>query len=173
MLNFLRKSTAHRQLVRDLFAALTRQARQPVFFRELGVADTVDGRFDMVALHAWLVLDRLKAAGMHDEAKQLADTIFTGFDEGLRDLGNGDMGMGRRMKKIGDAFAGRMSAYDAAADLPAMAEAVLRNVYRGEAGHEQQARVLATYALAARTHLGLCDPATGKLDFGAIETTYA
>jgi cytochrome b pre-mRNA-processing protein 3 len=170
-LNILSRA-ANRHLVRDLYAALTRQARQPVFFRDLGVADTVDGRFDMVALHAWLVLNRLRTAAMDHVAKALSDQIFTGFDEGLRDLGNGDMGMGRRMKKLGDAFAGRLHAYETAADLPAMIEALLRNVFRGEAGHEEQARALATYVLAAKSRLRLADPLTGKLDFGAIATTY-
>ncbi len=171
MLNALRRNARKTRLVQALNAELTRQARLPVFFRDFGVPDTIDGRFDMVALHAWLVFDRLKTAGMSDAAQGLSNTMFVGFDEALRDLGTGDMGMGPRMKKIGNAFNGRMQAYEAATDEAALAEAIQRNVYRGEAGHEAAALSLARYALAARARLAHCDPATGTLDFGPGPTT--
>jgi cytochrome b pre-mRNA-processing protein 3 len=172
MLNVLRRNSQKARLVQALYAALTRQARLPVFFREYGVADTIDGRFDMVALHAWLVLGRLKAAGLEEVSQSLSNAIFVAFDEALRDLGTGDMGLGPRMKKLGNAFNGRMQAYEGAADAGALAEAIQRNVYRGEAGHEAAALGLARYALAARTHLEQSDPAQGELDFGAVATTF-
>jgi len=172
MLNVLRRTSPKAKLVQALNAQVTAQARQPAFFREFGVADTIDGRFDMVALHAWLAFGRLKAAAMDDIARGLSDAIFVGFDEALRDLGNGDMGMGPRMKKLGNAFNGRMHAYEAAVgDEAALADAVLRNVYRGAAGHETAARAIARYALSAREHLMQSDPATGVLDFGPLPTT--
>src|SRR5215475_9531189 len=128
MLNVLRRTSPNTRLVKALNAQINAQARKVAFFREFGVADTIDGRFDMVVLHAWLAFGRLKAARMDDIARRLADTIFVGFDEALRDLGNGDMGMGRRMKKLGDAFNGRMLAYEAAGDdEAAMTDAILRN----------------------------------------------
>jgi cytochrome b pre-mRNA-processing protein 3 len=171
MLNSLRRTSPKDRLVQALNAQITAQARQPAFFRELGVADTIDGRFDMVALHAWLAFGRLKAAGMDDIARALSDAIFVGFDEALRDLGNGDMGMGPRMKKLGNAFNGRMHAYEAAADEAAMTDAVLRNVYRGAGENATAARLLARYAFAAREHLKHSDPAAGTLDFGGLPTT--
>jgi cytochrome b pre-mRNA-processing protein 3 len=171
MLKVLRRSSPQARLVQALHAQVNAQARQPVFFRELNVADSVDGRFDMVALHAWLVLAWLNAAGQDAIARQLMDAIFVGFDEALRDLGNGDMGMGPRMKKLGNAFNGRMHAYEAAAgDETAMTEAVLRNVYRGSP-RPDAARTIARYALSARAHLQACDPAAGTLDFGPLPTT--
>ncbi len=172
MLNVLRRNTHKARLVQALHAALTRQARLPVFFREYGVADTIDGRFDMVALHAWLVLGRLKTAGLEDVSRGLSDAIFVAFDEALRDLGTGDMGLGPRMKKLGNAFNGRMQAYEGAADAGTLAEAIVRNVYRGAAGHEAAALGLAHYALAARAQLEQSDPAQGELDFGAVATTF-
>ena len=171
MLNALRRSSQKARLVQALHGALTRQARQPAFFRDFGVADTIDGRFDMMALHAWMVFGRLKTAGLEDVAQALANAIFIAFDEALRDLGTGDMGMGPRMKKLGNAFNGRMLAYEGAADEAALAEAILRNVYRGEAGHHEAALALARYAHGARAHLERCDPARGELDFGAVPTT--
>lgn len=172
MLKVLRRASPQQKLVQALHAQVNAQARQPVFFRELAVADSIDGRFDMVALHAWLVLARLKAAGLDEIARRLMDAIFVAFDEALRDLGNGDMGMGPRMKKLGNAFNGRLHAYEAAAsDEAAMAEAVLRNVFRGDRGHAAAAAAIARYALAAQAHLQQCDPAAGTLDFGPLPTT--
>ncbi|MEJ0041534.1 MAG: ubiquinol-cytochrome C chaperone family protein [Rhizomicrobium sp.] len=173
MLNALRRASPAATLAKTLYAVLVAQARQAAFFRALGVADTIDGRFDMVALHAWLVFGRLKAAEMEDVARKLSDTIFTGFDEALRDLGTGDMGMGPRMKKLGLAFNGRMHAYEAAADEAALAEAIVRNVYRGKDNMDREARILARYAFAAREKLKLSDPALGTLDFGTPDTTSA
>ena len=169
MLNALRRRSETENLVRQLQASLNVRAREPVFFRAFGAEDTIDGRFDILALHAWLVLSRLEGQGRHDLARKLADGLFVGFDEALRDLGAGDMGMGRRIKKLADAFNGRMVAYEGAAgDPPALAEAMIRNIYRGRQGHESQARLLADYALAVRAHLALQDLSQGKVDFGAL-----
>jgi cytochrome b pre-mRNA-processing protein 3 len=169
MLNILRRTSPAALLAQSLHADLAAAARRPVFFQDLGVADTIDGRFDMVALHAWLVLGRLAAAGRSDVAQALSNTIFIAFDEALRDLGNGDMGMGPRMKKLGNAFNGRCQTYEAAAgDETALTDAIVRNVYRGELGHEAQAAKLVHYVQAARAKLAGQDPATGTLDFGPL-----
>jgi len=173
MLNILRRASPSVRLVQSLHAALVDAARQPVFFREYGVADTIDGRFDMVALHGWMVLGRLRTAGRSDLAQALSDAIFVAFDEGLRDLGNGDMGMGPRMKKLGNAFNGRLHAYEAAAgDEAALADAIHRNVYRGVPGREQAAAALARYALDARARLETRDPLRDPLEFGPVPTTF-
>jgi cytochrome b pre-mRNA-processing protein 3 len=168
MLNAWRKRTERKQLAERLCADLGSRARAPVFFRVLGVPDTIDGRFDLLALHAWLVLERLELAGRRDLAQAVTDRLFTGFDEGLRDLGAGDMGMSRRMKKLGSAFYGRLQAYRDAADDAALASAIGRNVFRGEAGHDEAARLLALYAKMARVHLSGADVAQGDVEFGPL-----
>jgi cytochrome b pre-mRNA-processing protein 3 len=167
MLNAWRKSAERRRLSERLCAALVTRARAPVFFRDYGVPDTIDGRFDLLALHAWLVLERLDAAGRRDLAQGLTDALFVRFDEGLRDLGAGDMGMGRRMKKIAAAFYGRMQAYSRAVDDAALAAAVERNVYRGS-DHGEGARALALYARLARIHLCSADIVGGEVSFGPL-----
>ncbi len=108
MLNLLRKSAARKEFAMRLEDQLVGARPRSLFFRALNVPDTVDGRFDMVALHGWLVLERLKAAGMDEAAQALTDTLFVGFDEALREQGTGDMGMGRRMKAFANAFFGRL-----------------------------------------------------------------
>lgn len=168
MLNALRRTSQRARLAKSLYAALISRARERRFYERLGVADSVDGRFDMVVLHAWLVLERLQAAGLQALARSLSDTIFVGFDEALRELGSGDIGMGRRMKKMGDAFNGRLHAYDGARGDEEMAAAILRNVYRGDVRHENDAHCLARYALAARKALATGDPMSGEIEFGPL-----
>src|ERR1700729_1340997 len=136
MLNSLRKPENVRRAASSLHAAIVARARVPVFYTELGGADSVDGRFDLIVLHAWLVLEGLRAQRLNDLSQALTDALFVSFDEGLRDLGAGDMGLGRRMKAMADAFYGRLKAYGGSADEGAMTEALGRNLYRGaEAGH--------------------------------------
>jgi cytochrome b pre-mRNA-processing protein 3 len=168
MLNALRRNTEKARLVRGLYAGLTAQARQPEFFTKLGVADSIDGRFDMVALHAWLVFERLRACGMDDVAHALSDALFVGFDEALRDLGAGDMSMGRKIRLMGEAFNGRVQAYSAASSDAQLAEAILRNIYRGDAKRSEEALALARYADVARHTLAACDPRMGNLNFGPL-----
>jgi cytochrome b pre-mRNA-processing protein 3 len=126
MLNLLRKSAARQELGRVLEQQLASRARAPCFFQGLGVPDTLDGRFDVLALHAWLALVRLKEVGRDEAAQALTDALFVGFDEALREQGVSDMGMGRRMKAIANAFYGRLAAYDAARSTQEMAEALPR-----------------------------------------------
>jgi len=166
MLNPFRKSAERRKFAERLCADLTARARDPRFFGALGVADTIDGRFDLVALHAWLVLERLQALGARDLAQDVTDKLFVGFDEALRDLGVGDLGLGPRMKKFANAFYGRIRAYGAAASEAALAEAILRNVYRGEETRTGQARKLAAYALEARARLAAHDLTMEPPNFG-------
>jgi cytochrome b pre-mRNA-processing protein 3 len=165
MLNLLRKSAARRELGRVLARQLVGRARERCFFERLGVPDTLDGRFDLVALHAWAALARLKEAGQDEAAQALTDALFVGFDEALREQGVSDMGMGRRMKALANAFYGRLAAYEAADSDEKMAEALARNVWRGQA---PDARVLAAYVKTARAALAASDPNAAILDFGPL-----
>ena len=165
MLNLLRKSAVRKELGRSLERQLIARARCPRFFAALGVPDTMDGRFDLVTLHAWLVLVQLKASGQNDAAQSLTDALFVGFDEALREQGVSDMGMGRRMKAMANAFYGRLSAYGAAQTDEEMAEALARNVWRG-AAVDASARALAAYVQGARAALAGSTPEV--LDFGPL-----
>jgi cytochrome b pre-mRNA-processing protein 3 len=164
MLNLLRKSAARKQEGRRLYDGLVSRAREPAFFTAFAVADTLDGRFDLLALHAWLVLAELKG---EDTAQALTDAIFTGFDEAMREQGAGDMGIARKLKAMADAFYGRMAAYDTAKDQSELAAALARNLWRG-APVDGRAHALAGYVLSARQSLkqGLPD----RLDFGPLPT---
>ena len=162
MLNLLRRSKERRLAAGRIYDALVKRSREPVFFERFGVPDTLDGRFDLLTLHAWLVLARIKQDAEMSQA--LVDTIFVGFDEALREMGAGDMGMGRRMKKFANAFYGRLSAYGAAAGEAALEATLVRNLYRGTAS--PCAAALAAYVLRAGQNLEGWE--TGEPDFGPL-----
>src|ERR1700723_148452 len=149
MLNLLKKSAARKQECRRLYDAVVSRAREPVFFARFGVADSLDGRFDLLVLHAWLVLAELKGSPL---AQGLTDLVFTGFDEAMREQGAGDMGIGHKLKAMANAFYGRIAAYEAARDGEALAAALAKNLWRG-ADVDDRARVLCAYAIRARQSL--------------------
>jgi cytochrome b pre-mRNA-processing protein 3 len=125
-----------REVARGLYVAAIQQARKPAFYQEIGVPDTLDGRFDMIALHVFLLMYRLRNAGGDSKAlsQALFDVMFADMDESLRELGVGDLSVGRRVKVMAKAFYGRVSAYQAAlesADDAVLADALRRNVFRG------------------------------------------
>lgn len=115
---------------RNAYEAIVAAARHPVFYAEWGVPDTVDGRFDMITLHAFLVLDRLK--GTADRFRQeLVDELFRDMDRSLREMGVGDISVGKKVRKMAEVFYGRLAAYDRT--LPegdaALEAAIARNVF--------------------------------------------
>ncbi|WP_270939389.1 ubiquinol-cytochrome C chaperone family protein, partial [Falsiroseomonas oryzae] len=135
-----------------LYGAAVAAARQPVFFEALGVPDTLDGRFDLVSLHAGLLVCRISRDDdprAKDLAQAVFDAMFADMDVNLREMGVGDLAVGKRVKRMWEAFHGRATAYDAAlraGDLAGLAEALGRNVWRGEApagAPERLARVAA------------------------------
>ena len=164
MLNLLKNSAARNQNARILYDGLVSRAREPVFFTDFGVADSIDGRFDVLAFHAWMALAELRGA---PAAQILIDAIFVGFDEAMREQGAGDMGIGHKLKAMAKAFYGRMAAYDAAGDESALARALAKNLWRG-ASVDDRARALAAYAGRARAVLRQSLP--GRLEFGPLPT---
>jgi cytochrome b pre-mRNA-processing protein 3 len=95
------------------YRQVVEQARQPIFFTEFGVPDTLDGRFELICLHAFLYLYRLKSDQPPSAAVAQAffDTMFTDMDRGLRETGTGDLSVGRHVKRMAQGFYGRIRAY--------------------------------------------------------------
>lgn len=164
MLNLLKQAAARKQATSRLYDGLVSRSREPVFFTAFGIADSMDGRFDLLAFHAWLVLAELKGK---PAAQDLTNTVFTGFDEAMREQGAGDMSIGHKLKAMAKAFYGRLAAYDAAKDQEELATALAKNLWRG-AQPDARARALAAYAGTARKSLAVSLPAV--LDFGPLPT---
>ena len=146
----------------DLYEAVVARARDPWLYRELGVADDLDGRFDLVVLHACLVLRRLRRCGAAgaDEAQRLFDLMFADFDRSLRAMGVGDFRVGGRIRRMAQAFYGRARAYDEALDAgdgdgmrSALAEALRRNLFGKRDPGDDTARRAARYVASQESHL--------------------
>ena len=134
---------------RALYRQIAERARRPVLFTLYGVPDTVDGRFEMLCLHAYAVFHGLKGKGADAEALSQAvyDAMFVDLDGALRELGAADLGVGKRIKAMTEALNGRIQAYDRDAELE---EAIRRNVYGTATPSEDQVRWMAAYLRAIR-----------------------
>ena len=114
-----------------LYEAIVAAARHVRFYEDMGVADTIDGRFEMIVLHLFLVLNRLKGEGVEDLRQNLTDEFFSDMDRSLRELGVSDVAVGKKVRKIAESYYGRVTAYDRALSSgPKMLEeAISRNIY--------------------------------------------
>lgn len=133
-----------------LYRALVAQARLPGLYIHAGVPDTLEGRFEMVMLHAFLVLRRLKATGETGRglAQRIFDIMFDDMDQSLREIGVGDLSVGKKIKKMAQAFYGRVAAYDAGLDSvddATLEEALRRNVFAEMEVATGQVAMLAGY----------------------------
>ena len=174
MLGLLRR-WRHERAGHMLYTAAVRAAREPLFYVSLGVPDTLDGRFDLVGLHVFMLIDRLRRAPAPGPAVAQAvfDAMFADMDNNLREMGVGDMTVGRKNKEMWEALHGRSQAYEAAlaaAEPGALAESLERNVWRGEAP-PGAAATLASRMLAERAALAevpLAAFVDGTATFGAV-----
>jgi cytochrome b pre-mRNA-processing protein 3 len=135
--------------IEALYGAIVAQARAPVFYLEYGVADTVNGRFEMILMHAALLLDRLagEEAGIRAVGQGVFDRFCQDMDDTLRERGISDVKVPKEMKRVAEAFYGRQAAYRAAladTDPSALAAALRRNLYAG-APDEGAAERMASY----------------------------
>ena len=146
----------------ELYTAAVTAARNPYFYADLGVPDTLDGRFDLVGLFASLLIRRLRALAAPGPAiaQAVFDAMFSDMDMNLRELGVGDMTVARNVRAMWEAFHGRATVYEAALadpDPAALQAAVARNVWRGEAA--PGAAALADLVRAQVARLDAASPA--------------
>lgn len=163
----------------DLYTTIVERSRAPVFYADLGVPDAVIGRFEMIALHAFLVFRRLSTAGAEGRAlsQHTHDLMFADMDRSLRELGIGDMGISKRVKSLARNLYGRIEAYSdgLSENEDVLVEALRRNVYATaeEAIADAQVVTLARYltreatALADQTDAALL---AGRVAFGTLPT---
>ncbi len=153
-----------------IYLQIVARARQPIFYRELCVPDTVEGRFEMILLHLALVFHRLRDEDdvAKKTAQRVVDAFFADMDRSLREMGIGDISVPKKMKKLGKAYNGRSIAYYRAidsADADGFAGAVLRNVFALDVGTESDTQLraavaIADYAFATTALLNECPVAT-------------
>jgi cytochrome b pre-mRNA-processing protein 3 len=158
--HFRKPLKSSRGTIEAIYGTIVAQAREPLFYRDLGVPDTVNGRFDVLVLHLWMVLRRLKPTkGGAGLSQALFDCFCDDMDANLREMGVGDLTVPKRMRAFGEAFYGRAAAYDLAeADgREPLAQALCKNILNG--GEIEKARQLAFYTETAITALAGLDDA--------------
>jgi cytochrome b pre-mRNA-processing protein 3 len=146
-----------KQIAYELYTSAVGHARQPKFYTDFGVPDTVEGRFDMISLHVFLILRRLKQEGqpMQDLGQAIFDAMFADMDRNFREMGFGDIGVGNRVKKLARAFYGRVAAYDEGleGEDATLAAALRRNVYRSANPTDNQVSCLVRYFRLQATNI--------------------
>ena len=129
-----RRKNPHEAFAAALYSRTAGQARLPVLFEACGIPDTLDGRFDALALHAALVIDRLRTEPDGEAlAQAFFDAMFRHLDLTLREIGVQDLGVGRRIKIMAEGLHGRALAYREALQGGAtpLADVLRRNAYGG------------------------------------------
>lgn len=173
---------ALREAADRLYASAVAQARQPAFYERCGVPDSLDGRYDLLVLHLWLVMRRLRAETGPDArvasrlAQAVYDLFFADMDRNLREMGVGDLGVGKRVKAMARGFYGRIAAYDAglmAGDV-GLRDGLRRNLF-GTLSEAETPRpeILAAMAAYVRreaeqsARMPVADLLAGRLRFGS------
>ncbi|MCB2098678.1 MAG: hypothetical protein KDE05_13670 [Parvularculaceae bacterium] len=149
------KKDQARSQAETLYAALADQARAPQFYISAGAPDTVEGRFDVLSLHMALALERLREEGDASArlTQRLQEIFFERLDSALREMGVGDLSVGRKIRGLAEAFYGRYAAYRAglAENGDALATALARNILGSD--RPEKARALTLYMRAAHDAL--------------------
>ena len=163
MLHWLKRKSETRRIGHEIYERIVAQARQMAFFRDMGVPDTMEGRLEMIMLYLVLVLDRLKTEGAPGQrlGQRLMEHLMTDYDDALRQIGIGDMGVPRRVQKVAAALAERHRDYGRAlgeAGCGKLKAAIETHIYgSGPAAAQsrdgQGAGRLAAYVRAAAGHL--------------------
>jgi cytochrome b pre-mRNA-processing protein 3 len=155
------------------YRCVVEHARQPGFFRDGGVPDTVDGRFELICLHAFLYLHRLKREPPQaaQVGQRFFDTMFADFDRSLREMGTGDLSVGREVKRMARSFYGRVAAYEKglAGDDSVLQPALARNLFGTAPPSKEQLAAMAGYMRREEAYLLQQDAAAllaGNIAFG-------
>ena len=168
-----RARRAAKALIEQIRGEIIAASRRPALYATLDAPDRVDGRFEMLTLHAGLILRRLVSIGGlgHDVAQDLVNSLFMHFDDSLREMALSDIAVSKRLKSIKEAFYGRSAAYAAALDSGSRAEleaALARNVYGAKRETASKAAALAEYVASLETSLAatsLDDFTSGRFRF--------
>ena len=162
-----------------IYKKLVTQARDPYFYKYLSVKDDIDGRFDMICLHLYLVLDRLENNPTADDMTQyMVNYMISDMDRNFREMGVSDIGVGRKVQKLATALYGRLEIYQISNDKiatdggKAFAAAICRNIYRSDMADNNDNKLpydkISKYAIAQQkflAKLNLDDLLVGNISF--------
>jgi cytochrome b pre-mRNA-processing protein 3 len=155
------------EAARRLYVAIVEQARQPNFYTICGVPDTVTGRFDLIALHCFLVMNRLKDGNTtRPLAQAISDVVVDDMDRNLREMGTGDLAVGKKVKRVMEGYFGRLEGYKQAlsGDDVGLAAALRRNLFAEATPSDGQLAAVVGYM--RREAAGLGDQPIDRLEAG-------
>lgn len=173
-----RARKSRRSAAEALYRSAVEQARSPDFYTAMRVPDTIEGRFDLLVLHVVLIIRRLGAAGEDGTAlaQNLFDTMFDDMDKNLREIGVGDLSVGKKVKALATGFYGRAKAYEEAlaGSDAALRGVVARNLYGSEEREDLPLDLTAAYVRAAARAVDgqpAAELLAGRVRFPAPEET--
>lgn len=175
MLHWWRNRQQKRITAQNLYAATIMAARRPFLYAQCGIPDTFDGRFDSLILHAAPLFTRLYDQGAHDLAQSYFDVIFKHMEIALREIGVGDLGVPKHVKKMMMAAQGQCLAYGNAlrtGDQAALEAALHKNIYATVAVNSTQITALATYAQQIYAQVTASDPAAPGFKYPEGESAW-
>lgn len=159
-----------------LYKNIVSQARTEIFYKLFGVPDTLNGRFDMITLHMFIVLRRLKELG--DEggkiSQDLFDIMFADMDKNLREMGVGDLSVGKKVKALAIAFYGRIKAYDngiKGLNGETVVKCLKRNLFLDTIPNDENVKIISIYLIReikASKKWNIRDIKTNNISFGTV-----
>ena len=158
---------------RELYRSIVEQSRRPEFFVEYGVPDTPTGRFEVLVLHLFIVMYCMREEdGLEELARSLSEETILDFDRNMREMGIGDLSVGRKVKSLAEGMYGRFGAYTDGlqnGDV-ALSEALRRNLFSETTTSEEVVAAIVMYV--KKETLAFKDkPASiwqdGHVDFGS------
>lgn len=163
ILRLIRNRAEKKRTAQQFYGSIVAQARREEFYRCWHVPDTINGRFDMIVLHLFLVLRRLHQEGEDgtQAGRLIIEAFFSDMDNSVREQGAGDLAVPKHVRKMADAFYGRLLSYkksEESGDRKMLVEALKRNFFPdlagGENGQETQtAEAIARYMQDAKESL--------------------
>tara|TARA_B100000123_G_scaffold92140_1_gene66954 strand:+ start:1358 stop:1915 length:558 start_codon:yes stop_codon:yes gene_type:complete len=171
LFGWLKKKDRKQTAAFELYTAMVTQARQPDFYAKLGVPDTMEGRFDLILVHAFVLFRRLKSdEGDKDLAQNIFDVMFADLDQNMREMGIGDVGILKRIRKMSESYHGRIVAYEEGVQSGAaeLAAALNRNLYADTEVSDEQLMAMVGYvhdALASLAKQPILDLQRGVVHF--------
>lgn len=177
MLQWFRRRAEASRTAEKLYGSVVAAARHPAFYRDMGAPDTPEGRFELVALHLFLLLEGMKRQNPSDPelAQRTIETFVTDMDDCMREMGVGDMAVAKKVKRAAAAFYERAAVYRPALAEPgrALEDSIAKYVFAGamtgdHALAQDGAARLARYMRAA-TVLASAEPFGELVERGGLD----
>lgn len=155
MLGWFKRNAQLRRIGQHVYEGIVAAARREVFFRDMGIPDTMEGRFEAIVLHMFMVLERLKQEGEPGQrvGQAVLESLIADMDDALRQIGIGDMGVPRRVKRAAGAVRERVRDYGGATD--GLERGLLRHVWGLESGTDAAEAMGHAARLASYVRAGL------------------